>query len=94
MTTFECNEVTMPSFSPSFRIQGQVYHRIGSVVPSIGASLKFSQIYFIDNQESEMATRCQIVSSLRPDIVSNISQLLHNDNHCVKLFKVAKEIFD
>ena len=84
----------MPGFNPSFRIQGQVYHRIGSVVPSIGASPKFSQIYFIDNQESEVATRCQIVSGLRPDIVSNISQLLHNDNHYVKLFKVAKEIFD
>ena len=41
-----------------------------------------------------MAIRFQIFSGLRPDIVSNISQLLHNDNHYVKLFKVAKEIFD
>jgi len=54
MTSFGCNEVTMPGFNPSFRIQGQVYHRIGSVVPSIGVSPKFSQIHFIDNQESEV----------------------------------------
>ena len=41
-----------------------------------------------------MATRCQIVGGLRPDIVSNINQLLHNDNHYVQLFKVAKDLFD
>jgi len=41
-----------------------------------------------------VATRCQIIGSLRPGIVSNINQLLHNDNHYVKLFKVAKEMFD
>ena len=94
MTSFGCNEVTMPGFNPSFRIQGQVYHCVGSVVPSMGESPKFCQIYFIDNQESQVATRCQIVGSLRSDIVSNINQLLHNDNHYVKLFKVAKEMFD
>ena len=41
-----------------------------------------------------MATRCQIVGGLRPDIVSNINQLLHNDNHYVQLFNVAKDLFD
>ena len=28
----------MPGFNPSFRIQGQVYHHIGSVVPSMRES--------------------------------------------------------
>ena len=79
---------------PLFRIQGQVYHRIGSMVPSLGESPKFCQIYFIDNQESQVATRCQIVGGLRPDIVSSINQLLHNDNHYVQIFKIAKEMFD
>jgi len=49
-------------------------------------------MYFIDSQESEVATGCQIVGDLRPDIVSNINQLLHNDNHYVQLFKVAKDL--
>ena len=91
MTSFGCNEVTICGFNPSFKIQGQVYHRIGSIVPSMGESPKFCQVYFIDNQESQVATRCQIVGGLRPDIVSNINQLLHNDNHYVK---VAKDLFD
>ena len=38
------------------RIQGQVYHLIGSIVPSEGEYPKFAQIYFIDNEESEIAT--------------------------------------
>ena len=64
------------------------------MVPSTGDTPKFSQIYFIDNQESQVATRCQIVGSLRADIASTIDQLLHNDNHYVQLFKVAKDLFD
>ena len=42
-------------------IQGQVYHLIGSIVPTEGESPKFAQIYFIDNQDSEVATKCAIV---------------------------------
>ena len=94
MTSFGCNEITMPGFNPSFTVQGQVYHCMGSMVPSSGESPKFSQIYFIDNQESQVATRCQIVDGLRPDIVSSINHLLHNDNNYVQIFKVAKEIFE
>jgi len=42
-----------------------------------------------------VATRCQIVGGLRPGIVSNINQLLHNYNHYVQLFKVVNEkMFD
>jgi len=67
MTSFGYNEITMPGFNPSLRIQGQVYHLIGSMVPSAGDT------YFIDNQESQVATRCQIVGGLRADIVSTIA---------------------
>ena len=49
MTSFGCIEVCMAGFNPSFRIQGQVYHLIGSMFPTAGESPKFSQIYFIDN---------------------------------------------
>ena len=93
MTSFGCNETTMSGFNPSFRIQGQVYHLIGTIVPTAGESPKFAQIYFIDNQESEVAARCAIIDGLRPDIVSSINELLIDDNHYVEVFKLAKEIF-
>ena len=38
MTSFGCSEITMAGFNPSFRIQGQVYHLIGSIVPAEGES--------------------------------------------------------
>ena len=85
MTSFGCSEITMAGFNPSFRIQGQVYHLIGSIVPAEGESPKFAQIYFIDNQDSEVATRCAIVG---------INRLLHESHHYVEVFKVAKEIFE
>ena len=94
MTSFGCNEVTMAGFNPSFRIQGQVYHLLGSMLPIAGESPKFAQIYFIDNQESEVAARCTIVNGLRPDIVSSINELLINENRYVEIFKLAKEIFE
>ena len=94
MTSFGCNEVSMAGFNPSFRIQGQVYHLIGSIVPTQGESPKFAQIYFIDNKESDVATRSAIINGLKPDIIRGINQLLHQTNHYVELFKVAKEIFE
>ena len=94
MTSFGCNEVSMSGFNPSFRIQGQVYHLIGSIVPTEGESPKFAQIYFIDDRESEIATRSAIVDGLKPDIIRDINQLLHESNHYVEVFKVAKEIFE
>ena len=94
MTSFGCNEVSMSGFNPSFRIQDQVYHLIGSIVPTEGESPKFAQIYFIDDQESEIATRTAIVDGLRPDIIRGVNQLLHDSNHYVEVFKVAKDIFE
>ena len=98
MTSFGCSEVSMAGFNPSFRIQDQVYHLIGhligSIVPSEGESPKFAQIYFVDDRESEIATRSAIMDGLKPDIIRGINQLLHDSNHYVELFKVTKEIFE
>ena len=94
MTSFGCSEITMAGFNPSFRIQGQVYHLIGSIVPAEGESPKFAQIYFIDNQDSEVATRCAIVDGLKPNIIRGINRLLHESHHYVEIFKVAKEVFE
>ena len=84
----------MAGFNPSFRIQGQVYHLIGSIVPTQGESHKFAQIYFIGDEDSEVATRSAIVDGLKPDIIRGINQLLHEDNRYAEIFKVAKEIFE
>ena len=84
----------MAGFNPSFRIQGQVYHLIGSIVPTEGESPKFAQIYFIDDRESEIATRSAIDDGLKPDIIRGINQLLHESNHYAEVFKVAKRFLN
>jgi len=38
-------------FMPTFKIQGQVYHRIGSVLPLSENELSFLQIYFVGIEE-------------------------------------------
>ena len=39
----------LPGFMPTVKISGHLYHRIGSLVPSLGEDPKFLQIYFIGN---------------------------------------------
>lgn len=75
--SFGCNEVTIPGFNLSFRLHGQVYHRVVSVVPLMDEFPKFCQIYFIDDLESLVDIKCQIGSNLR---ISSINQVLYNDN--------------
>ena len=94
MTSFRCNEVSISGFKPSFRTQDQIYHLIGSIVPTERESPKFAQIYFIDNWESEVATSSAIVDGLKPDTIRSINGLLYDNNHYDEVFKVAKEIFE
>ena len=81
----------MSGFNLSFRIQGQVYHLIGSIVLTEGEPPKFAQI---DDRESEVATRTAIVDGLKPDVIRDVNQLLHDSNHYVEMFKVGKDIFE
>ena len=74
MTSFGCNENTTAGFNPSFRIQGQVCYLINIIVPKVGESPKFAQIYFIDNRESETAARCLIVDVLTPKLLGVLTK--------------------
>lgn len=45
MTSFGAKIVIEGNFMPTFKIQGQVYHRIGSLFPASGNTHQFLQIY-------------------------------------------------
>ena len=87
MTSFGCSEINIPGFNPSFTIQGQVYHRIGSLCPPAGECPKFCQIYFMDSLASQVTARCNIVDGLMPEIVENINQVLSERNHYIRILK-------
>lgn len=59
------NEVIMPGFSPTFTVQGRVYHRIGSLLPTNNDQPKFLQIYFMRDENSEVDADVKILKELR-----------------------------
>lgn len=71
------------------QIQGQVYHRLGSLLPFPDQSYQFLQIYFVGNPNVETDRRCNISSNLKRDIVERLQNMLHDENELVRLFQTA-----
>lgn len=71
------------------QIQGQVYHRLGSLLPFPDQSYQFLQIYFVGNSNVETNRRCDISSNLRREIVDRLQTMLHDENELVRLFQTA-----
>lgn len=55
MTSFSGNAFREVGWNPTFKVQGQVYHRIGSLLPETATGSAFLQIYFIAdyNQQAD-----------------------------------------
>jgi len=58
--------------SHMLQIQGQIYHRAGSLLPFPDTEPQFSQIYFVGNSNDELNRRCAIVPSARCQIISDL----------------------
>jgi len=76
---------------PTFKVQGQIYHRFGSLLPTSGADPQFLQIYFMGDAATEANHRCSRVAGTRLDIVTQLQHFLHANNVYVQLFKTALE---
>ena len=75
----------------TFRIQGQVCHRMGSLLPDPNKAPKFLQIYFIGGSEKERDFRCDTISDLDKDVVMSLQTMLHAKNHLLTTFKTAMD---
>lgn len=92
MTSFGASQIcNKKEYLPTFKIQGQVYHTIGSLLPETNMQSKFLQIYFMGDEVSELNQRCGIYSDLDSDIMLKLQRLLHKENNLVKMFKYALE---
>ncbi|XP_026476069.1 uncharacterized protein LOC113381335, partial [Ctenocephalides felis] len=58
MTSFGADIIEERGFNPTFKIQGQIHHRIGSLLPFEDTQNKFLQIY-------------ELINNVFPEIVSN-----------------------
>jgi hypothetical protein len=91
MTSFGGNEVNTGNFVSTFKIQGQVYHRIGSLMPEPHQSPSFLQIYFVGDEDKENEIRCSYLSGLKQELVGQLQKMLHEHNKYIKDFKATIE---
>ncbi|XP_067646742.1 uncharacterized protein [Eurosta solidaginis] len=89
MTSFGATKIVRDNFMPTFKIQGQIYHRAGSLLPYPDADHQFLQIYFIGDANCELDRRCTIAAHARRQSVSELQTFLHQYNELIRLFKTA-----
>ncbi|GFS35842.1 uncharacterized protein NPIL_49071 [Nephila pilipes] len=88
MTSFGADVITT-HFMPTFKVKGQIYHKVGSLLPFPNGQHKFLQMYFIGDDKDELDARCGISTGIKRCIVSQLQELLHERNYLVRLFKTA-----
>ncbi|GBN42043.1 hypothetical protein AVEN_126140-1, partial [Araneus ventricosus] len=92
MTSFGASSIVGRSgFETTFKIQGQIYHKAGSLLPIPSGNAKFLQTYFIDDEEKEVNKRCENIPGVRRDIVLHLQRMFHENNQLIKTFKTALE---
>lgn len=90
MTSFGHRDGSVTGWNPTVRVQGQVYHLIGTLLPPDGVMPNFLQVYFIDNQTQEISLRGR-QNTLDQEIMLHLTAMLHEHNMYVKTLKSAKD---
>uniref|UniRef100_A0A182HPH8 Helitron helicase-like domain-containing protein n=1 Tax=Anopheles arabiensis TaxID=7173 RepID=A0A182HPH8_ANOAR len=97
MTSFGATEIVSNAssngqiFNSTFKIKGQVYHKVGSLLPMPNTTPKFLQIYFMGGDDNNRVdTRCSFtnlssISARR--IVYELDALLNEHNVLLNSFK-------
>jgi hypothetical protein len=91
MTSFGGNEIREGAYMPTFKIQGQVYHLIGSLLPPLGQPPSFLQIYFVGDDQVQLGRRQHLFQDLEPDLLAALQTMLQNNNAYLISFKTAIE---
>ncbi|XP_076251544.1 uncharacterized protein LOC143190859 [Rhynchophorus ferrugineus] len=92
MTSFGATNVVRENFMPTFKIQGQIYHRAGSLLPVSDSDNKFLQIYFMGNSPQEIDLRYAHNNLVKRSIVEQLQTLFHQHNQLIILFKTALDL--
>lgn len=75
----------------NFRIHGQVYHRIGTLLPEVGHPPMFAQLYIYDT-DHENKNRHNIMEDLNNDILQHLQNMLDEFNPYIKTFRQVRDI--
>lgn len=77
MTSFGTKEVREGNFMPTFKIQGQIYHYIGSSLSIQEKEPEFLQIYFI-SEADQISRRLNIILNLERELIELIQMSWKN----------------
>ncbi|GBP52161.1 hypothetical protein EVAR_21292_1 [Eumeta japonica] len=92
MTSFKSKQVVERGFMPTFKIQRQVYHLAGILLPLRPDDHKFLQIYFIADPDTQASTRCSSVAQpIDRDLIRSLQDMSHSHNCYIQSFKTAIE---
>jgi hypothetical protein len=75
----------------AFRIQGEMYHRISSLLPQHDAQPRFCQLYIYDTT-NQLQHRQNIMSTLNPDILHELQTMLSEVNPYAQTFKSIRNL--
>ncbi|XP_071565387.1 uncharacterized protein [Temnothorax nylanderi] len=91
MTSFGAKQVLQDGFMPTFKVQGQVYHLVGSLLPAPEQEAQFLQIYFVGEDEREVRLRCSNFPDVKQELVKELQRMLHEVNSYIKDLKTTLE---
>ncbi|GBM87980.1 hypothetical protein AVEN_91934-1 [Araneus ventricosus] len=80
------------NFELYVKIQEQIYHSAGSLLPFTNADHNFLQIYFIEKSSDQVIERGEINKANKREIDESLQQLFLGHNQFNKLFKTAIEL--
>lgn len=76
----------------TFRVNGVLSHRIGSLLPAPGAEPQFAQIYFMD-PDMQVGRRMNIIDGLNQATMQNLHTMMQTvNNPLVRTFRQAREL--
>ncbi|GJV34720.1 ATP-dependent DNA helicase PIF1-like protein [Tanacetum coccineum] len=80
----------------TFRISGQIYHQMGSLIPNEGTQPKFAQLYFFYTQNEVRNRQTAFINKDTSDgvdqqIVRGLIQMLDHYSSIVKAFRMARD---
>ncbi|GFR00238.1 hypothetical protein TNCT_675921 [Trichonephila clavata] len=86
MTSFKSNVVLNNWWTPTFKVQDQVYRHAGPLHPANAEDSKYLQVYFLGEDE-QVQTRLDLLDSpVDRNIVLKLQRMLHQHNSCVRSF--------
>lgn len=91
MASSTINVTGLPQGVQQLRVNGEIQHRLGPVVPNLGQPPQFAQIYILDPQLAALQ-RLHIFSDLDPTIVHRLENILQEYNPHVLTYRIIPEI--